>query len=384
MRIGVDARLLMDPAGTGMRSFLYHLLEELWRTDQNNEYFLYATGPLHLPFDPESSPRWHVRIGRGWPAKINILWMQTSLNLLVRRDRLNVFLGTRHVLPYFLRLFAPDVRRVSIIFDIFAVTTPRVTPFKTWFYNISNTVLSCRLADVLVATSESTRRDLVRTLKIDPQKIHVVYGAANEAIFYPRPGASRDLDEKYGIKKPFILSGDVHNPRKNFSTVLRTYARLPDHLKNSHDLVGTGAPATFYSAYSVEEDVKALGLEDHVRLVGLIDHLDMPLFYSAAALFAFPSLYEGFGLPILEAMSCGCPVITSNVSSMPEAGGDSAFYVDPENPKELRKHMTSLLTDINLNREMSSKGLANAERFSWEAYAKKVLKTCALACESNG
>ncbi|MGQ0644448.1 MAG: glycosyltransferase family 4 protein [Elusimicrobiota bacterium] len=378
MRIGVDARLLMDRSGTGMRSFLYHLLDELWRMDHENEYFLYATGPLHLPFDPKSSSRWHVRVGSGPLARVNLLWLQTGLNLQARRDRIDVFLGPRHALPYFLKLFRPGARLAVVLFDANPVYVPGTTPLKTWLYNTAMFFLSAWLSDRVITTSESSRADLVRLARLSPDKIHVAYGAANAEIFFPRPRpeAAAFLKEKFGINKPFVLSGDVYNPRKNFASVLEAYDALPAELKERFDLVGTGSPARFYPSFPLDDLIRRKGLQDRVRLVGLVNHLEMPYFYAGASLFLYPSLYEGFGLPIVEAMSCGCPVATSNVSSMPEAAGDAAVLVSPGDVGALRGAMMDILPNPSRAAAMARAGLENARRFSWNRYAREVLDAC--------
>jgi glycosyltransferase involved in cell wall biosynthesis len=373
MNIGIDARPLMNPRGGGIRSFLYYTIEEIERIDTKNRYFLYSTGKVFLPFEANRKPNWKIRIGKGISSKSSIIWLQTGFNSLAKEDELDVFWGTRHYLPFLFK----GVYFVSTVFDLFYYRTPHATPMHIRFINKVATEMTVKRSDKIIATSRATADDLINILGANPKKIRVMYGGINHKVFKPiDKGQALDYaKKKYGLQKPFILCIDIYNPRKNFEAALRAYSLLSDDVKNEYELVGAGNIARVFKPFDVEKRIKDLGLRDHVRLVGYIDHHEMPLFYSACSLFIFPSLYEGFGLPIVEAMACGSPAITSNISSMPEAAGDAAALVDPYDYEEIERNIRKILTNPTLAEEMVGNGLTHCKKFSWRNFAQEIMNT---------
>jgi glycosyltransferase involved in cell wall biosynthesis len=229
-----------------------------------------------------------------------------------------------------------------------------------------------RWTDHIIAVSESTKRDTVQHLGVPEEKITVVYEAANP-IFRPmdREQARAQVRDRHGIDFPFILFVSTIEPRKNVPTLLRAVWQLKECYKEDvHVVLAGGKGWLFEDAFAVVEE---LDMDDRAHFVGRVSSEDLRCFYNAAEMLAHPAFYEGFGLPPLEAMACGLPVIVSNVASLPEVVGDAGLLVDPHDVDELTVSMWRVLNDSDLRHEMQEKGLRQAERFSWERAARETL-----------
>ena len=236
---------------------------------------------------------------------------------------------------------------------------------------LRGTLDAVRYADCIIAISNSGKKDLVKYLDADPDKVVVTHLAAKD-IFSPRGVDERTRAlEKYGIPGDFIFTVGSFEPRKNIGTLVRAYMNLPEKVKGRYSLVIAGGKGW------MNNDIEALIKSQdtaRIRRIGYVDEKDLPALYSAAAVVVYPSYYEGFGLPILEAMSCGAPVITSNTSSMPEIGGGAALYFDPADVRQLSALLLELSENENLRTELSRKGIKRAGEFSWEKTARATLK----------
>ncbi len=231
---------------------------------------------------------------------------------------------------------------------------------------------SVRRASHILADSVSTKRDLMSLYQTPEEKITVLYSGVNE-IFQPVHDKDRlrQVCSKYGIgDEPFILTVGTLQPRKNVQMLVRAFAShtVPG---SSHRLIIAGAKGWLYE--QLLEYVRRMGLDRRVRFVGFVDDDDLPALYSAANLFAFPSLYEGFGLPILEAMACGTPVISSDASSLPEVTGDAGLLVAPQDEAAWAQSLAQLIGDEALRERLRAKGFEQAKRFSWRASARQLL-----------
>lgn len=221
-------------------------------------------------------------------------------------------------------------------------------------------------ADGLIAVSHSTRNDAVRVLGIAPEKITVIHSGVADAFFDCAPAAVDDVRRGYQLQRPFVLFVGTIEPRKNLDTLLNAFAALPDELRREYDLVVAG-PVGWHAEATVER-LKS------VRYLGYIPEADLAPLTAAAAVFAYPSLYEGFGFPVAQAMAAGVPVITSNVSSLPEVAGDAALLVDPRSESELRGALERMLTQPELRAQLGAAGRARAARFRWTECAAESLK----------
>jgi glycosyltransferase involved in cell wall biosynthesis len=233
---------------------------------------------------------------------------------------------------------------------------------------------SVRRADHVIADSECTRGDVIVLLGAAPERVSVVHLAAGAAFRPPvDPEADRRrLAARYGLRFPNVLFVGTTNPRKNLARLLPAFAAARRRAGLPHVLVLVGDPG--FAHASVLSQIEALGLRDAVVMPGYTDDADMPAIYGAADMLAFPSLYEGFGLPALEAMSVGCPVLTSSVSSLPEVAGDAAVLVDPTSVDAIDAAIERVLTDAALRASLVERGLRQAAKFSWARAAAEHLR----------
>jgi len=230
--------------------------------------------------------------------------------------------------------------------------------------------LSIRKADHIVAISESTKRDIVEHFKIPDDRITVVHGAAEDRFRRPAdPARLAAVREKYRLPERYILFVGVIEPRKNVPGLLEAFASIAQRIP--HHLVVAGGLGWKYD--SVFTTVRRLGLGERVVFPGFIADEDLVPLYQGAELFVYPSFYEGFGLPVLEAMSCGVPVVTSNLSSLPEVTGNAAELVDPQDIGQIAEAMHRVLTDEVRRRRMVQEGMARAADYSWDAAARTLL-----------
>ncbi len=234
---------------------------------------------------------------------------------------------------------------------------------------------SVRRADHLLADSAHTARDLQEQWQIPAAQMTVVQGAVDHAQFQPvtDPAKLVAVRARYGIgEQPFILGLSTLQPRKNFVRLIEAFHAARQTAKLPHKLVIGGGKGWLYD--TVFARVQELGLTKHVLLPGFIADVDLPALYNAAEIFAFPSLYEGFGLPILEAQACGTPVLTADNSCLPEAGGAGALYVKAEAVDSITEGIIKLAQDANLRQQLRTIGLTNAAQFTWQRSAEQLLQ----------
>jgi glycosyltransferase involved in cell wall biosynthesis len=257
-------------------------------------------------------------------------------------------------------------KKVITICDVTPLLFPETHGrLHVWHHRLALPAI-LRAADRIITISEASKRDIVRCCRIAEEKISVTYLAAS------LPGLTPNLlvntpDAGTGPSKPYILNVGTLEPRKNLAGLLKAFARarskgLP------HSLVVVGANG--WGNSPVAQLINELGIGDHVLFTGFVDDLALPRLYAGADFFVYPSLYEGFGLPVLEAMACGAPVITSNVSSMPEVAGGAALLVDPCSTAELADAMLRLAGDEELRSQMRAKGIERAGHYNWEQTAE--------------
>ncbi len=261
---------------------------------------------------------------------------------------------------------------IATIYDLTVLTHPECheeVNIKMCTKGINDTV---KFAEEIIAISEHTKRDLIEILKI-PEEMITVTPLASDASYMPIIDSEKleRVRKQYKLPKNFILFIGSLEPRKNVKTLIRAFAGLPEKLRKEFCLVIAGAKGWLNS--DIPQIVNDLKIKEKVFFTGYIENEDISTVYSLATVFVYPSLYEGFGLPILEAMSCGVPTITSNTSSMPEVASDAALLINPLNVDELIAALEKVLHSENLRNEMRVKGLKRAREFSWEKCARETL-----------
>jgi glycosyltransferase involved in cell wall biosynthesis len=375
MHIGLNAHLLSlshNYRGAGINSYIYQLLKHLGPIDSGHRYTVFLG---ERRFVEEGLRLRYTR----WPTYrpwARILWEQSMQPIALRRAGVDLL----HAMAFVGPLAAPCPFVVTI-YDLSFLHHPEAfRPWNRWYLQ-NFSLLSARRARRVIAISESTKRDVVNWLKVAPDLVDVVYCGVDD-IFQPLPAAQVDeFRQRRGLPEHFILFLGTLEPRKNVQTLIRAYARWRKAEAGIPKLIIAGAKGWYYEQIFAE--VESLGLAREIIFPGYVSQEELPLWYSAGDLFVYPSRFEGFGLPVLEAMACGVPVVTTNAASLPEVAGDAALLVAPGNESQLVEAMRRGLGDQTLRQEMISKGLAQAARFSWELAARRTLNSYQLAMEQK-
>jgi glycosyltransferase involved in cell wall biosynthesis len=359
----------------GLASYARELTTQLIQMDAGISWSAFHYDrhpPVPLPAPLDALPRYGVP----WGA---YRWrLTTALRHFLGRsmDRfftgVDLFHATEHLLPRF-----SSVRTVFTLHDLIFLFHPEThKPLNRWFLTLMMPRF-LRAADAVIAVSECTKRDAIRFYGIPEEKITVIYEGVNPRFRPASPEAIAAVRARYNLPEHFILYVGTIEPRKNLTALLEAFHHLlatrslrpaPCDLR----LVIVGKKGWLYEGFF--RRLRELGLEDRVIFTGYVPDEDLPALYSAADLFVFPSLYEGFGLPVLEAMACGVPVICSNTSSLPEVAGDAALLVDPADVRALAGAMERALTDEALRVTLRARGIEKAGRFSWEGAARKTVE----------
>jgi glycosyltransferase involved in cell wall biosynthesis len=292
---------------------------------------------------------------------------QIEIAWITWRHKLNLVHDPTGVIP----IRMSPAKRIATIHDVIPYIYPTTCTKLDWLIYRFWLPFAVDGIDRVIADSKKTKADIVQFLPIEAEKVTVIPGAANK--HYRRMNAEeiQPALERAKIDFPYILYVGSIEPRKNLPRLMVAYALLRQWSTN-WQLVIVGA-RNFWKSTPVAAVVDRLGLENCVHFTGYIAEQDLPAIYNGADLFVFPSLYEGFGLPVLEAMACGTPVVTSNKSSLPEVAGDAAILIDPYDVDALANAMHRILSDPDLAEEMAAKGMIRAREFSWERTARETI-----------
>lgn len=363
MNIGIDANEANVLSRVGISEYAYQILIKLYAfrevNDNDYNYTIYLkSDPLeHLP---NKTSWWNYKVVK--PSK---LWTQIGLpiHLITTSRKPDVFLTLTHYGPRFSKI--PTI--VSVM-DLSYLHYPQ-TFKKNDLYQLTKwTEYSVKKAKKVITISNSSKNDIIKYYKVRPEKVKVVHlGLKNLSMNAP---SEKDLKE-FGVNQKFILFVGTLQPRKNISRLIEAFSRLPKEISSDHQLVIIGKKGWLYE--DILSAPEKYNVKDKVVFLDYISDEDLPNFYRKAEVFVLPSLYEGFGLPVLEAMRYGCPVITSSVSSLPEAGGDAAQYFKPEDVDDIKKSIEKVLTDRSLREKMIERGREHYKKFTWEKAAKEVL-----------
>jgi glycosyltransferase involved in cell wall biosynthesis len=360
VRIGIDARKLHD---FGIGTYIRNLLRHLARLDSQTEFVIFcrpedrdalaAVGENFRPV-PETSGNYSIA------EQVRIPWA-------LKREGVTLFHAPHYVLPPLVRC-----RSVVTIHDVIHLMFPQYLPNRIAFsYAKWSITQAAQRATRVMTVSQSSKRDILRFVDTEPDKIDVIYNAYDERFaMEPREEDVVRVRERYQLTDEFVLYAGNVKPHKNLERLIDAFAlvrkRGLDHLK----LVLIGDEISKYTA--LRRAVHQHQLHNYVRFLGYLPEETLAVMYRLAGVFVFPSLYEGFGLPPLEAMASGTPVVTSNVSSLPEVAGDAAVLVDPYDPQAIADGIYRVLTDEKLRRALIHKGIARAGQFSWEQSVRRV------------
>jgi len=365
MRIAINA-MAMGKTKTGVGRFISELVNSLSDVDTQNEYVVFTTpwGREHLHVRPNFEIKTPTM-----PRPVRLLWEQTMLPMLVRKYKIDVLHGQGFTLPYF-----PSAKSVVTIYDM------------TWFSHASThqgiktlyfkTMIpaSLRRADHVVTISESAHADLLKMFPALSGKITTTLGGV-ASIFFNAAHSDRAAAEalaRYEIDVPFILSVGMIQPRKNVPRLVKAFAGLRQTRNIPHKLVLVGKLG--WQTDEVFQSLTEAGVADHVIFTGFVPDEDLVHLYRKAAVLAYPSLYEGFGLPIVEAMAAGSPVVTSRNSSLEEVAGTAAELCDPENVDDIADKIWNVISKPTIAERYIAAGKVQAQKFAWAQTARDTLR----------
>jgi len=374
MKIGISA-FAADGGKSGISQYMINVLQRLPHLDKAVRCVIFVPASERGLFEPAPTGSEIVTVP-DWMAywATSILWHLCLYPLLLKRYRCDcAYLpaGNRRLGMWY------GVPSVSTIHDLSQLhVKDKYDPLRMFYIRRILPVMMKRLTRV-VSVSESTRRDLVEHTRIRPEHIRVAYNGADLSGFSAtlRRGSEQSVTDALGTDSPFILyTARLEHPGKNHVRLLEALALLKQRGQLSHRLVLAGS--RWNGAEVIDATIDRLGLRDDVIMTGFVESRLLPELYAAADLFVFPSLFEGFGIPLLESMASGTPVCAANVSSIPEVLGDAALLFDPRDPVDIADQIERLLHDEALRMELVERGYRQAQRFSWDDAASGVLQQC--------
>jgi glycosyltransferase involved in cell wall biosynthesis len=353
MRIAIDARKLHD---FGIGTYIRNVLRGLARLDQQTEYIVLCR-PEDVEVANELGPNFRAVAESARPYSIG---EQFRIPLSLVRERAHLLHEPHYVLPP-----ATRCRAVVTIHDCIHLMFPQYLPGAMAYYYARASMWSAVWkADRILTVSETSKRDILKFFDIPPEKVAVIYNAIDERFLAEPDEEQMDrIRQRYQLDHPFLLYVGNIKPHKNLGRLIEAFARVKSSGLDDLRLVIVGDQVSRYPP--LRQAVHRHRLDKEVRFLGFQPSDTLAVFYRLSRAFVFPSLYEGFGLPPLEAMACGTPVVTSNVSSLPEVAGGAAILVDPYDPASIADGITRAVSDTTLRQELVDKGLARARDFSW-------------------
>lgn len=371
VHICIDVRGAKLYAGTGIGTYTMRLMENIMSIDKSNFYSFF------------------------WPNEgYDIFLGNKNINITLFGERNKKF-WDEYYMPKILSKISPDVfhlpqnglglpynkysKYVVTVHDLIPYTMPE-TCGKSYMEKFTKEMPSILdKSDIIITVSQYSKMDIIKYFQIPDEKIKVIYLAA-DGMFrrHDKEKAWDFLNKKYSYSTDFILYIGGFSPRKNVDGLMEAFKSVYKDLPGRYDLMILGSSKDEH--YELKKKANTLGIGERVVFTGYIPYEHLPWFYNCAELFVYPSFYEGFGLPPLEAMTCGTPVITSNVTSIPEIVGDGAITIDPYDLNKLAYSIYDVLTDIELKNQLSIKGMKRAYQFSWKKTALETIKVYEEVC----
>ncbi|MCA9887846.1 MAG: glycosyltransferase family 4 protein [Anaerolineae bacterium] len=355
--------------GAGIGRLIRELTHALAHVDSSTEYKLFVAGANKKPLPPLPGPNFSFRSTRITPQWLARIWQRAHLPIPVE-----VFTGQHdlyHATDFVLPPTLPSTKTILTVHDLSFVKVPETASPSLKRYLDEVAPRSLKRADYIIADSIATKDDSADVYGIGPDKISVVYGAIQPDFRHIDDAATvQFIRDKYGLgSRPYLLAVGTVQPRKNYSRIIQALAILRSE---GHDIQFVIAGGKGWLQDEMYATMDATKMSDYVKLIGYADDADLPVLYSQAACVVFPTLYEGFGFPILEGMACGTPVVTSNVSSLPEVAADAAIIVDPYDVDAIADGIRRSLMDGALRDRLIEAGYQRASEFTWQKSAESL------------
>ena len=355
----------------GIAHYTYNIYKNLVSLDKSNEYEVFGLNFIGRPNDFKNNFPKNTKFNliRYIPGKVwnvtNRKFKLPALEVLMGK-KADVFIFTQFRM--YPTIFAK--KRFTVIHDIAFRHYPEYIEAKNLKFLERRVPEAIKKSTKILAVSEYTKWDIVKTYGADPNKIIVTHNAVDTDRF-KRTQFTNKIKNKYKLPDDYILYLGTIEPRKNIANLLRAYSKLPKNIKDQYPLVLAGGGG--WNDYEIKLEIENAKKDSQIIQTGYVDEKDIPALYSGAEIFLYPSHFEGFGMQILEAMACGTPVLTANNSSLPEVGGDAAYYVDDKSIDSIRNGIEKLLSDPDLRKELVKKGKQQIKKFSWKESAQKII-----------
>lgn len=361
MRIAILADPV-DNQSAGVHTFTREMIVSLLRHDKQNSYFLFR-GKRTPAFDGSRT----IAVPRlRWTLFFPVLRIFWIFGRLASRLKIDVVIEPAHFGPFFV---PRKTKRVTVIHDLTPLKFPEHHRFHSQILQSIFLKRIVRKADLIVTNSENSRQDIIRYFPFAEDRVEKIY-LGNDASF--KPDKNPEILSRYSITQPYFLFVSTLEPRKNLSLLLKGYHRFRMNAKSPVQLVIIGGKG--WKCRKLFKEIEGHHYRNDIILPGYVPKEDLPALYSQTMAFIYPSLYEGFGLPVLEAMACGAPCLVSNISSLPEVSGSAALLFNPFDVSDLTEQMEAVATDFQLREELSAKSIVQAARFSWDNFAEEFLE----------
>ncbi len=367
MKIAVNASI-MDGRPTGIGWYTVNMVNAIFRQVASCEhsYTLFSSEDRLFRYSGNVRLRRLSKYVRShdfkkFGAAVRFFWNQCVYTRLAREFDI-CYSPTHHC-----SLFVPQI---ITVLDLIGLNFPTQHKLQYYYYRFFLPI-AMKKARRIITISQATKTDIVKFMNCPNEKVQVITCGYDRNLYYQRLDAVQTVQDRYNLGD-YILTVGATFPHKNLERLIESYSMLPMHLRRRYKLVVAGGENDY--ARRLRRLVAEKGLQESVYFAGYVSAHELSLLYGAATVMIYPSLYEGFGLPPLEAMACGCPVIISNTTSLPEVGGDAAWYVDPTDARSMSQGLETVLTDAALRDNLVQRGLARARLFSWDEAAEQLLQ----------
>lgn len=369
MKIAIQAADLDHPRIDGTRVYIKNCLKYFGKLDRSSEFFIYHKNNFNPELAPPEFPNYKV-IKRSWP----LFWTQMRLGSSLFREKPDVLWMPLHNIPYFV---PKNIKTVVTIHDLaFKYFPDMFTRFELWKLNFLARLAIVR-SDKIITISESSKKDILKFYpKIKAEKVKIINHGFEGEVFEKERDAEKEAEVKkrLGIQGEYILYVGALQPRKNLGVLIEAYEKLRAELSSARDLKLVLAGEKAWLWEDIFKKIEDSPYKNDIITPGKVKFEDLGHLMRGAQVFCFPSLYEGFGIPVLEAFAARVPVVCSDNSSLPEVAGDAALYFDGKNPEDLAEKIKSILENDVLRKELLERGTARVKNFSWEKCARETLE----------